>query len=76
MASARTLKTEEIEAFHRDGFLLVENVFDPERLADFGAAVDAAVAGRAGSDRRALAEKSLYEQSFIRKLWTLDELFV
>ena len=71
MASARTLAESEIEAFHRDGFLLVEDVFDPARLTDFGAAVDAAVAGRAGSDQRTLAEKSLYEQSFIQciNLW-------
>ena len=71
MAGARTLSSKEIEAFHRDGFLVVEDVFEPAKLADFGAVVDAAVAGRAGSDRRTLAEKSLYEQSFIQciNLW-------
>ena len=71
MANAKTLSSQEIEAFHRDGFLVVEDVFEPAQLADFGAVVDAAVAGRAGSDRRALAEKSLYEQSFIQciNLW-------
>jgi ectoine hydroxylase-related dioxygenase (phytanoyl-CoA dioxygenase family) len=71
MPGARTLSDQEIQTFHRDGFLLVENVFAPDDLAEFGTAVDEAVAGRVGSDRRTLAEKSLYEQSFIQciNLW-------
>ena len=62
---------EQIQRFHEDGYLVVPDVFDPEERASFGGAVDEAVEGRASGDRRALAEKSLYEQSFIQciNLW-------
>jgi ectoine hydroxylase-related dioxygenase (phytanoyl-CoA dioxygenase family) len=65
------LNAEQIETFQRDGFLVVEDAFDPEEFAHFGASVDAAVAARSSSDTRPLAEKSLYEQCFIQcmNLW-------
>jgi len=65
------LEPAQIERFERDGFLVVENVFDPRELASFGEAVDAAVASRTASDARALEEKTIYEQSFIQcmNLW-------
>ena len=65
------LDDDEVARFHRDGFLVVENVFSPQELVSFGAAVDAAVQGRAAQDQRTVGEKSLYEQSFIQcmNLW-------
>ena len=36
----------QIERFQRDGFLVVENVFDTREIAAFGAEVDTAVASR------------------------------
>jgi ectoine hydroxylase-related dioxygenase (phytanoyl-CoA dioxygenase family) len=56
------------DAFARDGFVVVPDVFSPEELARFGAAVDAAVARDRADDRRSLAEKSRYEQSFIQSM--------
>ena len=71
MTDAGMLGEDQIARFQRDGFLVVENVLSREQLATFGSAVDDAVSERAGADTRALAEKSLYEQSFIQciNLW-------
>lgn len=55
---------EQIEAFRRDGFVVIPDLLSPEELERFGAAVDEAVASRKSWDRRALAEKTRYEQSF------------
>src|SRR5262245_16122527 len=52
------------EAFERDGYVVVPGLLTPDELASLGAAVDAAVAARTAWDRRPLAEKSRYEQSF------------
>ncbi len=52
------------ERFHRDGFVVVEDFFEPNELAHFGSIVDRAVKDRIGSDLRPIDEKSLYEQSF------------
>ena len=52
------------EAFERDGYVVVPGVLSPTELDRLGAAVDAAVASRTARDRRQLAEKSRYEQSF------------
>jgi ectoine hydroxylase-related dioxygenase (phytanoyl-CoA dioxygenase family) len=59
------------ERFRRDGFAVVPDLLTPEELDRFGRAVDEAVARRKRFDSRALAEKSLYEQSFIQctNLW-------
>jgi ectoine hydroxylase-related dioxygenase (phytanoyl-CoA dioxygenase family) len=59
------------ERFRRDGFAVVPGLLTPEELDRFGRAVDEAVARRKRFDSRGLAEKSLYEQSFIQctNLW-------
>ncbi|MBM35826.1 MAG: hypothetical protein CL460_01475 [Acidimicrobiaceae bacterium] len=58
------METSLIEAFDRDGFVVVEDLFDLSELEIFGSIVDRAVNDRVGSDFRPLDEKSLYEQSF------------
>ncbi len=60
-----------IEAFARDGFVVVPGLVPIEDLEAYGPAVDAGVAGRKRHDTRALDEKSRYEQSFIQciNLW-------
>ena len=58
------METSLIEAFDRDGFVVVEDLFDLSELEIFGSIVDRAVNDRVGSDSRPLDEKSLYEQSF------------
>jgi ectoine hydroxylase-related dioxygenase (phytanoyl-CoA dioxygenase family) len=61
----------EIENFRRDGFVVVPNLLSAAELERFGAAVDRAVRDRGSHDRRSLAEKSAYEQSFTQciNLW-------
>src|SRR5574341_1236735 len=54
----------QVEAFQRDGFVIVPDLLSSEELRTFGAAVDAAVAARMAWDRRQLQEKTRYEQSF------------
>jgi len=54
----------QIEAFRRDGFVVIPDLLDAGELERFGAAVDAAVAMRTRHDTRPLAEKTRYEQSF------------
>jgi len=63
-----SLSKELIEAFRRDGFVVVPDVLSADELARYGAAVDAAVASRMAGDRRTLAEKSRYEQSFSQNI--------
>ncbi|MDE0884146.1 MAG: phytanoyl-CoA dioxygenase family protein [Myxococcota bacterium] len=74
MNDSRTLQPDQVATFDRDGFLVVDDFFSESELADFGAAVDLGVAGRASGDARPLEEKSLYEQSFIQciNLWEDD----
>jgi ectoine hydroxylase-related dioxygenase (phytanoyl-CoA dioxygenase family) len=62
---------EAVEAFRRDGYVVVDGLMDGDELDRFGAAVDAAVARRKLADTRALGEKSRYEQSFLQcqNLW-------
>jgi hypothetical protein len=52
--------------FRRDGFLHVSGVLTADEIESLGAAVDHAVAVRKRDDRRALSEKTPYEQSFIQ----------
>ena len=54
----------DIEKFDRDGFVVIEDLFTPADLKNFGDAVDSAVRDRVGDDSRLIGEKSLYEQSF------------
>lgn len=65
------LSAAQIETFQRDGFLLVENFFSDAELEPFAAAVDAAVRYRTSDDHRKLADKNLYEQTFVQcmRLW-------
>ncbi len=60
-----------VEAFRRDGFVVVPDLLGADELARFEKAVDEAVARRSRHDTRAMAEKSLYEQSFTQcqNLW-------
>lgn len=60
-----------IEQFRRDGFVVVPGLLTDAELEQYGAAVDRAVRDRGRNDGRTLAEKSLYEQSFIQciNLW-------
>lgn len=53
-----------IETFNQNGFVVVEDFFKDNELNLFGSIVDGAVRDRVGSDKRPIAEKSLYEQSF------------
>jgi ectoine hydroxylase-related dioxygenase (phytanoyl-CoA dioxygenase family) len=55
---------EQVAAFQRDGFAVVPDLLGEEELERFGRLVDAAVADRRRGDRRALEEKTRYEQSF------------
>jgi ectoine hydroxylase-related dioxygenase (phytanoyl-CoA dioxygenase family) len=59
-----SVRDEHIDAFRRDGFVVLPDLLDPAERERYGAAVDAAVTRRTREDRRSLAEKSLYEQSF------------
>jgi ectoine hydroxylase-related dioxygenase (phytanoyl-CoA dioxygenase family) len=70
--NARTIGTPAlVEAFQRDGYVVVPDVLSMAELAEFGSAVDEGVARRSRHDTRDLLEKSLYEQSFIQcqNLW-------
>lgn len=62
---------DQIDAFDRDGYVVIPELLSEEDLARYGAAVDEAVARRKGHDKRPLEEKSTYEQSFIQciNLW-------
>jgi ectoine hydroxylase-related dioxygenase (phytanoyl-CoA dioxygenase family) len=57
---------EHAERFRRDGFVRVAGLLSSREVADFGAAVDEAVARRKRHDTRKLEEKTPYEQSFIQ----------
>ncbi len=71
MSRPKILDSERADAFARDGFVVVDDVLSAAELSSYGQAVDAAVEGRAGADKRTLPEKSLYEQSFVQciNLW-------
>ena len=53
-----------IQAFQRDGFVVVEDLVDPDELERYGRAVDLAVQTRMREDHRVLEQKTRYEQSF------------
>lgn len=60
-----------IDQFDRQGFVVTPGVFSDAALAEYAAAVDAEVARRTADDQRPLADKTVYEQSFIQcmRLW-------
>jgi ectoine hydroxylase-related dioxygenase (phytanoyl-CoA dioxygenase family) len=59
------------DRFRREGFVVVPDLLTQDELDRYGRATDEAVARRQRRDHRALADKSLYEQSFIQcmNLW-------
>lgn len=60
-----------VQAFERDGFVVVPDLLSAEELDRYGALVAAAVAARTAASTVRLEEKSRYEQSFIQciNLW-------
>jgi ectoine hydroxylase-related dioxygenase (phytanoyl-CoA dioxygenase family) len=58
------LTRDSIEAFARDGYVVVPDLVTTEELDRYGALVTDAVAMRTASDNVPLAEKSRYQQSF------------
>ena len=62
---------EMVSEFAENGFVVVPDLVTPEELDRYQAAVRAAVASRKAHDHRALAERSVYEQSFVQcqNLW-------
>jgi ectoine hydroxylase-related dioxygenase (phytanoyl-CoA dioxygenase family) len=65
------VRQELVEAFRRDGFVVVPDLLSADEVRRYGSAVDEAVTRRSRDDGRALAEKSRYEQSFTQcqNLW-------
>jgi ectoine hydroxylase-related dioxygenase (phytanoyl-CoA dioxygenase family) len=55
---------EQVDAFDRDGMIVLEGLITADELDHYEPLVTAAVAQRKRDDGRALAEKSRYEQSF------------
>lgn len=58
------LSKDTIEAFQRDGYVVIDGLLTTDELDHFGNAVDTAVAKRSIDDGRSLQERSRYEQSF------------
>ena len=58
-------------AFERDGFVVLAGLLDDDELVRYQSAVRSAVAARKVHDQRTLAERSVYEQSFVQcqNLW-------
>ncbi len=69
------LDSDIIQAFATDGFVVTPNLLDIDELDLYGRAVDEAVAKRTGGGPTTpLAERSVYEQSFVQcmRLWETD----
>ena len=60
-----------VDAFQRDGFVVVDNLLSDVEISRYEAAVTQAVAHRKRKDTRKLEEKTPYEQSFLQcmNLW-------
>jgi ectoine hydroxylase-related dioxygenase (phytanoyl-CoA dioxygenase family) len=60
-----------VEAFRRDGYVVVDGLLGDDELDRLAVAVSDAVARRKAADTRALHEKTRYEQSFLQcqNLW-------
>lgn len=67
------LEPDLVERFARDGYL-VTDLLSSDEVDRYAAAIDRAVEARTAGDRRALADKSTYEQSFVQcmRLWETD----
>lgn len=63
-----------IDAFRNQGFVVTPDVLTLGEVAQYGAAIDHAVAARTASDTRPVEDKSTYEQSFVQcmRLWETD----
>ncbi len=68
------LKSELVDRFARDGYVVTDDILSSEEVDSFGAAIDRAVADRTAGDTRSVGEKDTYEQSFIQcmRLWETD----
>ena len=66
-AGSALVAPELVEAFRRDGFVVVPGLLTPAELSHFGKCVDAAVAARQRG-RPPLEERSRYEQSFLQSI--------
>ncbi len=68
---AEVVDDELVEAFRRDGYVVVPDLLTDEERERFHAVVSAAVAARTVDDHRTLEERSRYEQSFVQcqNLW-------
>ncbi len=64
--------------FQQKGFVVTPSGFSGAALEKFARAIDAEVARRAAADKRALADKTRYEQSFIQcmRLWETDAAII
>src|SRR5690349_15878767 len=60
-----------VDAFARDGFVVVPDLFEDGELDRYGELVTAAVLHRTRGDTTPLEEKSRYQQSFVQcmNLW-------
>lgn len=60
-----------VQQFDTNGFVVVPGLLSSDELTRYQTAVRAAVASRKANDRRVLAERSVYEQSFLQcqNLW-------
>ena len=63
-----------VREFDENGFVTTRALLSADEIERYGAAVDAAVAGRTAGDSRRLEDKSIYEQSFVQcmRLWETD----
>ncbi|MCP4221843.1 MAG: phytanoyl-CoA dioxygenase family protein, partial [Actinomycetia bacterium] len=63
-----------IQAFATDGFVVTPDLIDLEEFNRYGQAVDEAVARRTPGRSTPLAERSIYEQTFVQcmRLWETD----
>ena len=71
MSVGNLLHADTVDAFERDGYVVVPGVLTDAELERFAVATDGAVATRKRSDTRAVEQKSRYEQSFVQciNLW-------
>src|SRR6476469_7331120 len=70
-ATTRLLDDAVVQAFERDGFVVVPSLLTADELERYAEAVTAAVATLTRPDTTPLEEKSRYQQSFVQciNLW-------
>jgi ectoine hydroxylase-related dioxygenase (phytanoyl-CoA dioxygenase family) len=69
--TTRIVSDEQLEAFRRDGFVMIDGLLTEDELDRYGELVTAAVHARTATDDRPLEEKSRYQQMFLQcmNLW-------